>query len=226
MTIRAAVEATVAAGTVRYEMELESEPAHVNRSRSRGVCDFARRREASRTVTDVPADVPDAFQITDGSVVYTQEPGGGWHALDMGCWSAASLLASLGWFYGAVDATALITAEDGAEYTVTMSARRAVETGPEALRDELRRAFELSGHLDAAATGWVRTDAANRITGCRLEIPPGGPGLFGAVDVGARISLAFSRFGEPAVIRPPDAGPAPSLEETIERFLGDGDEPW
>jgi hypothetical protein len=219
--IRAAVEATVDAGTVRFEMELETEPADVNRSRSHGVCDFTQRRAECRTVTDVPANVPDTFQITDGGVVYTQEPGGHWHALDMGGWAAASLMSDLGWFYGVVEARELAPSE----HTVTTSARHAVDACPAPLRDELRTAFEQSGHLDAIATGWVRTDASNRITGCRLSIPPGGAGLFGPVDLTCRIALDLSRFGEPAAIRVPDAGPAQPVREGIAQHFGRVDGP-
>ena len=62
----------------------------------------------------------------------------------------------------------------------------------------------------AVATGWVRTDAANRVTKCRLELPASRNGLFGSVGVGYRITLVVSDFGEPAYIRPPDTGPAPA----------------
>jgi hypothetical protein len=105
-----------------------------------------------------------------------------------------------------------------------MSARRAVEACPAPLREEPRLAFEQTGHLDAVATGWVRTDAADRLAECRLEIPPGGAGLFGPVDVGCRVTLVLSGFGEPASIRPPDAGPAQPIGECIERIFGRVDE--
>jgi hypothetical protein len=196
-------------------MEMESEPAGVVRSRSQGVCDFTRRCEASHTVTDVPADVPDTFQIVDGGVVHTQEDGDRWHALDMGGWGSAGLLSMLGWLYGVVDARA----GDSGEHIVTLSTTRAVEACPAPLRDELRRAFSQAGHLDAVATGWVRTDAANRVTGCRLDLPGQEDGLFGSVDIGCRITLSLSDFGEPASIQPPDAGPAQPIEDLVERIL-------
>ncbi|WP_142049795.1 hypothetical protein [Pseudonocardia kunmingensis] len=223
----AAVEATVDAGTAYFEMELVSEPPGFARFRSHGVCDFAHRRAASRTVTDLPADVPEIFQIADGGVVYSQEPGDGWHVLDMGGWGSASLLAVLGWLYGVVDARA----GDGGEHHVTMSARRAVENCPEPLREELRTAFQQAGHLDAVATGRVRTDGANRVTECRLELPGGENGLFGTVDLRSRITLVLSDFGEPAHIRPPDAaGPAQPIGDLAEEVLrhaedGEGDGP-
>jgi hypothetical protein len=200
---------------VYFEMRLESEPAWVARFRSQGVCDFTRRRAASRTVTDVPAEVPDVFQIADGGIVYSQEAGDEWHVLDMGGWYTASLLSVLGWLYGVVDARA----GDAGEHIVTMSARRAVEACPAPLRDELRTAFDQAGHLDAVATGWVRTDAANRVTECRLELPASVNGLFGSVDVSSRITLVLSDFGEPARIRPPDAGPAVPIGDYVERIL-------
>jgi hypothetical protein len=218
--IRAAVDATVDAGTVYFEMRLESEPAGVARFRSQGVCDFARRRAASRTVTDVPADVPDVFQIADGGVVYSQEVGDQWHVLDMGGWGGASLLSVLGWLYGVVEAQA----GDAGEHVVTMSARRALEACPAPLRDDLRTAFDQAGHLDAVATGWVRSDAANRVTECRLDLPGSVNGLFGSVDVSSRITLVLSDFGEPASIRPPDAGPAEPIGEYVERILREAEE--
>jgi hypothetical protein len=219
--IHAAVGATVDAGTAHFETLLESEPAAVTRSRSQGVCDFTHRRETSYIVTEVPEHVPDVFQITDGGVVYSQdrvpgETGDQWFVLDMGSWASASLLSMLGWLYGTVDAQAGASGE----HTVTMSARRAVETCPEPLREELRAAFALVGHLDAVATGRVRTDAANRVTECRLELPGGGEdGLFGSSDVRARVTLTLSDFGEPAAIQPPDAGPALPIKDCIEPFL-------
>jgi hypothetical protein len=218
--IRAAVGATVDAGTAYYELLLESEPAGVTRSRSQGVCDFAHRRAAEHTVTEVPEDVPDVFQITDGGVVYSQdsepgEAGAEWHVLDMGGWGSASLLSVLGWLYGTVDARA---GESG-EHTVTMSARRALEACPESLRAGLRMGFDLAGHLDAVATGRVRTDSSNRVTECRLEFPGGEDGLFGSVDVRSRITLTLSDFGEPASIRPPAAGPALPIRDYVEQIL-------
>jgi hypothetical protein len=214
--MRAAVEATVDAGTAYYEMLMESVPAGVMRDRIQGVCDFARRREASHTVTDVPADISDTFHIIDGGVVYTQEDGDRWDALDMGGWgSSGGLLWMLGWLYGVVDARA----GDSGEHIVTLSAARAVEVCPPPLRDELRRAFSYAGHLDAVATGWVRTDAANRVTECRLDLPGQEDGLFGSVDVGCRVTLSLSDFGEPASIQPPDAGPAMPVEDYVEEIF-------
>lgn len=213
--IRAAVDATVDAGTVYFEMQLESEPAGVVRSRSQGVCDFTHRREAGNTVTELPADAPDVFQIVDGGIVYSQETGDEWHALDMGGWAAASLLSVLGWLYGVVE----VRPGDGGDHGVTMSAERAVERCPAPLRDELRTSFYQSGHLDAVATGRVRTDAANRIVECRLEVPASVNGLFGSVDVGSRITVVLSDFGAPAHIRPPDAGPAQPIEDFVESIL-------
>jgi hypothetical protein len=210
-----AVDATVAAGTAYYELLLESEPAGIVRTRSQGVCDFARRRAATHTVTEVPEGVPDQFQITDGGVVHSTESGDEWYALDMGGWGAASLLAVLGWLYGAVDAR---SGDDG-ERTVTMSARRALETCPASLRPELATAFGQSGHLEAVATGRVRTDAANRVTGFRLDLPYSRDGLFGSLDVGSRTVLTLSGFGEPADIRPPDSGPVQPVGEFVERLL-------
>jgi hypothetical protein len=87
------------------------------------------------------------------------------------------------------------------------------------LRDELRTAFVQAGHLDAVATGWVRTDASNRVTECRLALPGGADGLFGSADVGSRIALALADLGEPASIRPPDAGPAVPIGKDIEQIL-------
>ena len=218
--IRAAVDATVDAGTVYFEMRLESEPAGVARFRSQGVCDFTRRRAASRTVTDVPADVPDVFQITDGGIVYSQESGDEWHVLDMGSWASAGLLSVLGWLYGVVDVR---TGDDG-DHGVTMSAERALEVCPAPLRDELRTSFYQAGHLDAVATGRVRTDASNRIVECRLELPASVNGLFGSVDVSSRITVALSDFGVPAQIRPPDAGHAQPIEDFVERILRSAEE--
>jgi hypothetical protein len=218
--MRAAVEATIEAGTAYYEMQMESDPAGVVRSRSQGICDFTRRCEASHTVTDVPADVPDTFQIVDGGVIHTHEDGDRWHALDMGGWGSAGLLSMLGWLYGAVDARA----GDSGEQVVTLSAARAVEACPAPLRDELRRAFSQAGHLDAVATGWVRTDAANRVTECRLDLPGQQDGLFGSVDVGCRITLSLSDFGEPASIQLPDAGPALPVEDYVEQIFRRGQE--
>ena len=213
--MRAAVEATIAAGTAYYEMQMESEPAGVLRDRSQGVCDFTRRCEASHTVTDVPADVPDTFQIVAGGVIYTHEDGDRWYALDMGGWGSTGLLSMLGWLYGVVDARA----GDSGEHVVTLSAARAVEACPAPLRDELRRAFSQAGHLDAVATGWVRTDAANRVTECRLDLPGQEDGLFGSVDVGCRITLSLSDFGEPASIQLPDVGPALPVEDFVEQIF-------
>jgi hypothetical protein len=213
--MRAAVEATIEAGTAYYEMQMESEPAGVVRSRSQGVCDFTRRCEASHTVTDVPADVPDAFQIVAGGVIYTHEDGDRWYALDMGGWGSTGLLSMLGWLYGVVDARA----GDSGEHVVTLSAARAVEACPAPLRDELRRAFSQAGHLDAVATGRVRTDAANRVTECRLDLPGQEDGLFGSIDVGCRITLSLSDFGAPASIQPPDAGPAVAVEDYVEEIF-------
>lgn len=214
--IRAAVGATVDAGTAYFEMTLESEPAGVARLRTQGVCDFAHQREAAHTVTHVPEGVPDIFQITDGGLVYSQETGDRWHVLDVGGWASAGLLSVLGWLYGVVDAAA----GDSGGHTVTMSAQRAVEACPASLRDELRTAFAQAGHHDAVATGWLRTDASNRVTECRLELPGGADGLFGSADIGSRITLALSDFGEPASITPPpDAGPPVPMAEYIEQIL-------
>lgn len=218
--IRAAVGATVNAGTTYFEMRLESEPAGMMRSRSHGICDFTHRRAIAHTVTELPQDVPDVFQITDGGVVYSQEADDQWHVLDMGGWGTASLMAVLGWLYGVVE----VRAADGRDHAVTMSAQRAVEACPAPLRDELRTAFHQAGHLDAVATGRVRTDAANRVTECRLELPPGRGGLFGSYDVGSRVTLTLSDFGGPADIRPPDAGPAQPIGEIVERILRRSDE--
>jgi hypothetical protein len=214
--MRAAVEATVDAGTAFYELLLETEPAGIARMRSQGVCDFTNRRAADHTVTEVPEGVPDHFQITDGGVVYGHEAGDEWHVLDVGGWGAASLLSMLGWLYGAVDARP----GDSREHIVTMRAQRALEACPAPLRPELHAAFDQSGHLDAVATGRVRTDAANRITEFRLELPFSRDGLFGSVDVGSRITLTLSDFGEPAHIQPPGgAGPAEPIGEFVERFF-------
>jgi hypothetical protein len=214
--MRAAVEATVDAGTASYELLHESEPAGILRSRSQGVCDFTHRRAADHTVTEVPEGVPDHFQITDGGVVYDQEAGGDWHALDMGSWCAASLLSMLGWLYGAVD----VRPGDSGEHVVTMRAQRALEACPAPLRPELHTAFDQAGHLDAVATGRVRTDAANRVTEFRLELPFSRDGLFGSVDVGSRITITLSDFGEPAHILPPGgAGPVEPIGELVERFF-------
>ncbi|QYN34541.1 hypothetical protein K1T35_40130 [Pseudonocardia sp. DSM 110487] len=213
--IRAAVGVTVDAGTVHFEMRMESEPAGMMRERSQGVCDFAHRREACHTVTELPADVPDVFQITDGGIVYSRDTGDEWHVLDMGSWASAGLLSVLGWLYGVVD----VRTGDGGDHGVTMSAARALETCPAPLRDELRTSFHQAGHLDAVATGRVRTDASGRIVECRLELPASVNGLFGSVDVGSRITVVLSDFGEPAHIRPPDAGPAQPIEDFVEHIL-------
>ena len=138
--IQAAVGATVDAGTAYFEMQLESERAAVTRSRSQGVCDFTHRRAAAYTVTEVPEDVPDVFQITDGGVVYSQdcepgETGDQWLVLDMGSWASASLLSVLGWLYGVVDARA----GDSGEHVVTLSAARAIQACPAPLRDTRMR---------------------------------------------------------------------------------------
>jgi hypothetical protein len=213
--IRAAVDATVDAGTVYFEMQIESESAGMIRVRCHGVCDFTHRREAAHTVTELPADVPDVFQIIDGGIVYTQETGDEWYCLDVGSWAAASLLSELAWLYGVVD----VRPGDGGDHGVTMSAERALEVCPAPLRDELRTSFHQAGHLDAVGTGRVRTDASNRIVECRLELPASVHGLFGSVDVSSRITVVLSDFGAPAHIRPPDAGPAQPIEDFVERTL-------
>jgi hypothetical protein len=218
--IRAAVDATVDAGTVHFEIQMESEAAGMMRERSHGVCDFINRRAAVHTVTELPADVPDTFQITDGGIVYTQETGDEWHVLDMGSWASASLLSELGWLYGVVD----VRPGDGGDHGVTMSAVRALDVCPAPLRNELRTSFHQAGHLDAVATGRVRTDAANRIVECRLELPASVDGLFGSVDVSSRITVVLSDFGMPAHIRPPDAGPAQPIEDLVERILRGAEE--
>jgi hypothetical protein len=213
--IRAAVAATVDAGTAYFKMRIESEPAGVMRSRSNGVCDFTHLRAAGHTVTDVPADVPDVFQITDGGVVYSQDVDDEWVVLDMGGWAAASLMSVLGWLYGVVD----VRAGDCGDHGVTVSAQRAIAACPVPLRDELRTAFHQAGHLDAVATGRVATDAWNRVTRCRLELPSSRNGMFGSLDVGSRITLTLTDFGEPVHIRPPDAGPAQPIEEYVEPII-------
>jgi len=213
--VRAAVGATVEAGTAYFEMQLESEPAGVVRSRSQGVCDFTHRRAASHTVTDVPPDVPDVFQITDGGVVYSQETGDQWHVLDMGGWVAASPLSELGWLYGVVE----VSVRDSGDHHLTTSAQRAIDACPAPLREELRMSFQQSGHLDAVVTGLVSTDTSNRVTRCELEFPPGEDGLFGTTEVGCRITLTLSDFGVPAYISPPDAGPAQPIEDLVERIF-------
>jgi hypothetical protein len=213
--IRAAVDATVDAGTVSFETQIESESGGMIRLRRHGVCDFTHWREAAHTVTELPADVPDAYQITDGGIVYTQETGDEWSALDMGGWAAASLMSELAWLYGVVD----VRPGDGGDHGVTMSAERALEVCPAPLRDELRTSFQQAGHLDAVGTGRVRTDASNRIVECRLELPASVNGLFGSVDVSSRITVALSDFGVPAQIRPPDAGHAQPIEDFVGSFL-------
>jgi hypothetical protein len=218
--MRAAVEATVDAGTAVYELLLESEPEGIVRSHSQGVCDFTHRRAADHTVTEVPVGVPDNFQITDGGVVHSREAGAEWHVLDMGGWGAASLLSVLGWLYGVVD----VRPGDSGGHIVAMSAQRALEACPARLRPELHTAFDQAGHLDAVATGWVRTDAGNRVTEFRLELPFSRNGLFGSVDVGSRIVLTLSGFGEPASVRPPGAGPAQPIGEFVERFFRGAEE--
>lgn len=217
--IRAAVGATVDAGTAYFEVQLETEP-EVTRSRSHGVCDFTHRRASDYTVTDVPENVPDVLHITHGGVVYSQDVGPGeagdeWQALDMGSWVSASLLSELGWLYGTVDARP----GEAGEHIVTMSAQRALEACPAPLRDELHTAFSQSGHLNAVATGWVRTDDANRVTECRLEFPGSEDSLFGTVDIRSRVTLTLFDFGEPADIRSPDAGPAPPIGDLVARIF-------
>jgi hypothetical protein len=138
----------------------------------------------------------------------------------MGGWGGASLLSVLGWLYGVVEARA----GDTGEHIVTMSARRALEACPDPLRDDLRTAFDQAGHLDAVAIGWVSTDAANRVTECRLDLPGSVDGLFGSVDVSSRITLVLSDFGEPACISPPDVGPAEPIGEYVERILRQAEE--
>jgi hypothetical protein len=218
--IRAAVDATVDAGTVHFEIQMESEAAGMMRERSHGVCDFAHRRAACHTVTELPADVDGVFQITDGGIVYSQETGDEWHVLDTGSWVSAGLLSMLGWLYGVVE----VRTGDGGDHGVTMSAARALETCPAPLRDELRTSFHQAGHLDAVATGRVRTDASGRIVECRLELPASVNGLFGSVDVGSRITVVLSDFGEPAHIQPPDAGPAQPIEDFVEQILRHAEE--
>jgi hypothetical protein len=122
----------------------------------------------------------------------------------------------LGWLYGVMQIQA---GDEEATHLVAMNARRAVDVCPADLQDDLRAVFVATGQLDAVATGRVRLDDRQRITEFVLEIPQGGEGPDGTVHDAARIVLVLADFGEPAMIRPPNAGPAMPVGEYIEYVL-------
>jgi hypothetical protein len=225
-TIRSAVDTTVRSGTAFFTMDLETRPSGV-RMRSQGVCDFANRRAATRTLMDplpgAPTNsLPDVFQLADGGVVYSQlgsGPGDAeeqWHVVDVGGWVAAGPLSVLGWLYGV---TEMHAGDEEAAHLVAMSARLAVDACPAALQDDLRAVFFTTGQLETVATGRVRLDDGHRIAEFVLDIPQGGEGPDGTVHDAARIALVLTDFGAPAMIRPPGSGPAVPVGEYIEYVL-------
>jgi len=207
------VNATVEAGTASFAMELTSSPGGV-RMRYLGVCDFGHRRLSARVdvATGPSGEGGHCIQVVDGGIVYLRNPDGSWHVADVGGWVAAGPLSVLGWLYGVEDVRA---ADDGA-HLVTMSGRRAVDACPGPLREEMRHAFAETGQIDAVATGRVRLDDRNRVTEFRLDVPAGCRGVDGTVHDAARFDLVLSGFGEPALVEPPDAGPAVPVREYID----------
>jgi hypothetical protein len=208
--IGAAVDSTLEAGTASFTMELNSSPGGIT-MRYRGVCDFTHQRLAAHVdVETEPADPSDepagGFQVVDGGAVYFRnvqrsDAEEQWHVADVGGWVAAGPLAVLGWLYGVEDVQA--TGRAGV-YVVTMSGRRAVDAGPDGLRDGMRHAFVETGQIDADATGVVRLDDRNRVTEFRLDVPEGCRGADGTVYDAARFVLVLADFGLPALIEPPD----------------------
>ncbi len=230
--ICAAVDSTLEAGTASFTMELNSSPGGIT-MRYRGVCDFTHQRLAAHVDVEIePADPSDepagGFQVVDGGTVYFRnvqrsDAEERWHVADVGGWVAAGPLAVLGWLYGVEDVQA--TGRAGV-YAVTLNGRRAVEASPDQLREGMRHAFVETGQIDADATGEVRLDDRNRVTEFRLDVPEGCRGADGTVHDAARFVLVLDDFGLPALIEPPDAGPAVPIREYVEqvlRLVADGD---
>lgn len=231
-TIGAAVDSTLEAGTASFRMELNSSPGGVT-MRYRGVCDFSQERLAAHVDVETgsadPADEPaGGLQVVDGGTVYFRnvqrtDVEEQWHVADVGGWVAAGPLAVLGWLYGVEDVQP--TGRAGVQ-AVTMSGRRAIEASPERLREGMRHAFVETGQIDSDATGEVHLDDRNRVTEFRLDVPAGSQGADGTVHDAARFVLILDDFGQPALIEPPDAGPAVPIREYVERVLrlaADGD---
>lgn len=224
-SIRAAVDSTLEAGTASLRMELSTSPGGVT-MRYRGVCDFAHERLAAHVDVETgsvdPSDEPaGGLQVVDGGTVYFRnvqrtDVEEQWHVADVGGWVAAGPLAVLGWLYGVEDVRE--TGRAGA-HAVTMSGRRAVEASPDRLRDGMRHAFVETGQIDADATGEVRLDDRNRVTEFRVDVPAGCRGADGTVHDAARFVLRLDDFGEPAIVEPPDAGPAVPIREYVEQVL-------
>lgn len=203
--IRAAADATVAAGTARLTMRThlpDSPPTNMV-----GVVDFSRRRSWARlTMPPLPegeaAGTIEVETVIDGPDFYLEvlELPGRWlrtrldaHDEQMPAGDPGLLL---DWLRGCTDATPVTDASDTGEleaFDAVLDLDRAVEAAPSATRQAVRTWIDLIAPDGAPREVRVWLDAAGRLH--RLEIP----------DPDGRLELHLDDHGDPVTVTiPPD----------------------